>query len=1230
MGRWCVIEIFDSSGNSAWIRLGINNWRIHEWLRICGMSHVCLRFWSRNEIGVKLLSTFNSNMDLACHSNNLLKASKRTLYQCLSCLSFQDLDQLRPLNGQSGTGENKDQSNVVRRQPKAVQDRALQNQYRCSLINLENTQDEELDAILDELNMLGTQFDEEIAVVDKQMTALSAPDTTPSSSKTLNEKEGSSGSSSSGLHSRSDSGGSVDASGKPSSTNQNGNQNGPGRLPMGPRTDSPDNDSAFCDNLSMLSSCSASSSSRTDQSKSSSGVSSTTSPTTSTSPDQEARIKAEKMKLAIEKIKEASIKKVFIKVFTADGSAKSLLIDERMSVGHVTRLLAEKNHVKLDPKWTLVELVPDLYMERVYEDHENLVENCLMWKMDSKNTLWFIERPEKFDLFVRPELYLLGTSSSQKGELLEEHSRQELLEEYFSSSGVGAPELEGFVWLKSENKKAWKKHYFVLRSSGLYYAPKDGKKSSKDLICLSTFDVNQVYYGAGWKKKYKSPTDCCFAIKHPQIQAKAPKYIKYLCVDTERELHQWVTGIRIAKNGRQLFDNYRAIEEEITHADIDLLTSKRYSVNSPNSLQIPCALGTNGGSQNDTSSPARTPSSENKSLDSALSSGIVSDMSQCSALQSSSSSSASFQNSCEGSSETSSSQNTPVNTIERGGLRRSVSRTSKSSSSSGCLSDKSSLPGGIEHGFESDFPAGGTIKKRPTVSPRIPLTSTTWGMVRDSDEESNDPSTPNVRVGGGGTLLRSAVRQSFRKHSRSGSDMGQLIRTTGSESPIPNQTIMAEVHPHPNDIDPMSAEFESSFGNDTSDTPLHEDLPLPPPPRDESLDRLSQSTIDDLPPPPPELIPEVSLPHHRPPLPPTLSSSRLPPSGRPVCVPLPPSLKKFTPSPVSSPKRLGNGTRRISFDDNVQLIDDNSPSFQRAPNPNKLYPNGANCSEAAPPKEFISHLQQVMNKKWQIAEKCRVNTGTTPHQVLGFRDDVQYMVGAAQDYGRDESVGAWVLQSQQFAPEPSAMSEPLYAIASRNTNPNQSPCHYAPSNAQVQIPGGLPVILREPTPEYDPYSTLREVRNGHETTERQDVSNYSTINFVSPPGMMNRMCPSPQLSPSHRGSFRSKATPPPPPRRSENTQLSCNPPSLMWEGYNGTCFEGTLIINVSYWYCDTPRRCITVVRTFTPNYSCSRRAILNDWASLSPCNMLFMKPFAKSNKMFSFLSPMVPISVLKT
>lgn len=269
---------------------------------------------------------------------------------------------------------------IVKRRQNAEQSKTnLKTQYRCSLINLEETvQDEELDAILGELSVLESQFEEEIGTkMDSELML-----------KTQQQSQQSQQPS-------------------PVASVTSSNDSNDNKKMNGKRTESPDTDSAFCDNLSVLSSCSSSNVS------SAAKVSATAS--TLSAEEQEAKIKAEKIKLAIEKIKEANVKKLFIKVFTSDGSAKSLLVDEKMSVSQVTRILAEKNHVKLDPRWTLVELIPDLYMERVYEDHENLVENCLMWKVDSKNTLWFIERPEKYDVFVRPERYLLGTSSSQQG-----------------------------------------------------------------------------------------------------------------------------------------------------------------------------------------------------------------------------------------------------------------------------------------------------------------------------------------------------------------------------------------------------------------------------------------------------------------------------------------------------------------------------------------------------------------------------------------------------------------------------------------------------------------------------------------------------------------------------------------------------------------------------------------------------------------------------------------------
>lgn len=83
---------------------------------------------------------------------------------------------------------------------------------------------------------------------------------------------------------------------------------------------------------------------------------------TNTFSDAASRAKAEKIRLALEKMREASVQKLFIKAFTLDGSGKSLLVDEGMSVAHVSRLLADKNHVPMDPKWAVVEHLPDLFM----------------------------------------------------------------------------------------------------------------------------------------------------------------------------------------------------------------------------------------------------------------------------------------------------------------------------------------------------------------------------------------------------------------------------------------------------------------------------------------------------------------------------------------------------------------------------------------------------------------------------------------------------------------------------------------------------------------------------------------------------------------------------------------------------------------------------------------------------------------------------------------------------
>jgi len=156
-------------------------------------------------------------------------------------------------------------------------------EYRCSLINLDTSQDEELDAILGELTVLESQFEQEIQ--DKSEGKLSGEDSalsplSPASDRSSNITD-------LGIHSATHSRSSSGSDELKARKTEGGER----------RTDSPDTDSAFCDNLSVLSSCSTASSSKTGQSI---GVPSTL--PAITKEEQDARIKAEKIKIAIEKI----------------------------------------------------------------------------------------------------------------------------------------------------------------------------------------------------------------------------------------------------------------------------------------------------------------------------------------------------------------------------------------------------------------------------------------------------------------------------------------------------------------------------------------------------------------------------------------------------------------------------------------------------------------------------------------------------------------------------------------------------------------------------------------------------------------------------------------------------------------------------------------------------------------------------------------------------------------
>uniref|UniRef100_A0A3B5MZB3 Growth factor receptor bound protein 14 n=1 Tax=Xiphophorus couchianus TaxID=32473 RepID=A0A3B5MZB3_9TELE len=116
------------------------------------------------------------------------------------------------------------------------------------------------------------------------------------------------------------------------------------------------------------------------------------------------------------------------------------------------------------------------------------------------------------------------------------------------------PEIHGHLHVKEQSKKSWKKFYFVLRRSGLYFSTKGTSKEPRHLQFFADFADSDIYTVLSAKKAHGAPTEFAFCVK--ATKCSSSRDLKLLCADDEQTKTCWITAMRLLKFGMQLYQNF--------------------------------------------------------------------------------------------------------------------------------------------------------------------------------------------------------------------------------------------------------------------------------------------------------------------------------------------------------------------------------------------------------------------------------------------------------------------------------------------------------------------------------------------------------------------------------------------------------------------------------------------------------------------------------------------------
>ncbi|KAI8875563.1 hypothetical protein K501DRAFT_263623 [Backusella circina FSU 941] len=193
---------------------------------------------------------------------------------------------------------------------------------------------------------------------------------------------------------------------------------------------------------------------------------------------------------------------------------KTVQLTNHLTTAMIVQYLKKKGLLDNTDQWTLFEIANSHGVERPFREWEIVLDIISAWEPDAGNALLVKKYPYHFTLV--PEALQMS--------IVPMHG-----------------------WISIEYKKGkWQKRFCFIKDNAIYHA-KDNKGSTPSVLChLASYDVYTLL-----QPPRASPTPFVFVIRsqdRASIFEKESDYIRFLAVDDQEEMKNWVLSIRSAKS----------------------------------------------------------------------------------------------------------------------------------------------------------------------------------------------------------------------------------------------------------------------------------------------------------------------------------------------------------------------------------------------------------------------------------------------------------------------------------------------------------------------------------------------------------------------------------------------------------------------------------------------------------------------------------------------------------